>query len=234
MRVAALIATLAINLAFLPFVLGENALGAVMIIAMTFSGLVLSYNIIINLYASFANVLSIFSSPAGYNALLTPIPAWKILLSEIIPAALLTSVGMVTGIMGTAFHSLNFANVWGSFWGVFAHFFDIAFLFFAVFASFILLLVMICFYRILAKGVFYRSSARVLLSVIITIAAMWALNWLNLLLMPFGHVQIFGPLINLTITLTPISGALYVLVMLLQSAALFLASACLMERKINI
>ena len=222
-----------INLFFLPFALRHPG-GVMSILAIVFSSLALGHIIIANGIISFSGLSEVFSAPGGYSLLLTPLPAWKILLGKIIPAAVIDVAGGAIGIMWVVWYSLSFTGLSRTF-VQFVSVRDLLFVIGASFGGYLLLLTMFCFFRTLSRSVFYRLPLRGLLSIIVTFAVAGTINsWWGLLLAPFGTLEWIGPFLTIMLYTTLLNQLMVVLVVLLQACTLFLASAYLTERKINI
>jgi len=228
---------LGVNLLFLLLTIGAAPASGVMITAVTFSGLTLAYLIVANMFVSFAGIHEVFSAPGGYNTLLAPVPGWKIIISRVVPAAVMDIVMMAIGIFFVVWNSLRLSGMLDFtreyLYLSLAH--DISFAVVVAAVGYALLLMMYCFFRVISKSCLHGTRLPNLLGVVLTFAAIWVVTSLtNLLLLPFGRVEIFGPLVNITLYPSPMARFMYILVLLLQAAVFFLASARLMERRLNV
>jgi len=211
--------------------------GAVMIVAIVFSALALNYIFVSNAIVSFSGLNEVFSAPRGYLPLLTPLPAWKLLLGRIIPAAVMDTIGFLVSLGWLLHHSFSFAFGFVPIdMGQYVSARDIALGVGAGFAAYPLFLIMFCFFRALSKSVFYRVRLRVLLSLLVTFVIMGTvLSWFGFLLLPFGTMHRVGLLFHISIgSVTGAGAAMVVLVLLIQAATLFAATSYLTERKINL
>jgi len=238
-RLIALLVMLGINLLFLVLTIGASPGSGVMITAVVFSSLAMSYLIIANMFVSFASVHEIFSAPKGYHTLLVPVPGWKIILGRVIPAAVMDTLMMAIGIFLVVWHSLRLSGMWplAGQPDFFAQdiLLDVSFGVVAALVGYALLLIIFCFFRVISKGLLYNAPLRIFLSILLTFVAIWVISSAsNLLLLPFGRVEIWGLLVNIVIYPSPLARVMYVLVLLLQAAVFFLVSARLMERRLNV
>ena len=234
-RLTALLIMLGVNLLFVLLTSVLSGMG-VMITAVTFSSLALAYLIMANMFVSFAGIHEVFSAPKGYHTLLAPVPGWKIILGRVIPSAVIDVAMMAVGIPLVVWHSLRLAGVPGSIvtqYGSFAQ--DVLFGGVAAMAGYALILLAYCFFRVISRSLLHRLPLSNLLGVLLTIAAFWVVTSLsNLLLLPFGRVEIWGPVVHIALYPSPIVRLMVVLVLLLPAAVFFAASARLMERKVNV
>jgi len=236
-RLTALLVTLGINLLFLLLTIGANPGSGVMITSVVFSSLALAYLIIANLFVSLAGIHQVFSAPMSYHTLLVPVPGWKIILSRVIPAAVIDMAMMAIGISLVVWQSFRLAGIPG--FTIMQHYTaaqDILFGVVGALVVYMFFLVAFCFFRVLSKSLLSGVPLRNLLSVLLTFAAIWVVGSLtNLLLLPFGRVDILGGfLVHISLVSSPITHFMMILVFLLQAAALFVASARLMERRLNV
>lgn len=234
-RLLALMVTLGVNLLFLVLTLGASPGSGVMITAVVFSSLALAYLIMVNMFVSFAGIHEVFSTPKGYHTLLAPVPSWKIILGRVVPAAVIDTLMMAVGIPLVVWQSLRLAGMTNDITQHVNIVQDILFGVIVVFVGYSFLLTAYCFFRTISKSLLHRAPLRNFLSVLATFVALWVVTSLtNLLLLPFGRVEIWGPLVNINLYPSPIVRLMYILVLLLQAAVFFLASARLMERRLNI
>ena len=234
-RIAALMITLGVNFLFVLLAIVVPGSG-VMITAVVFSSLTLAYLIMANMFVSFAGIHEVFSAPKGYHTLLAPVPAWKIILGRVAPAAIMDTVMMAIGISFVVWQSLRLTGItWLSALPRAYVTQEILFGMASAMAGYALMLTVYCFFRAISKSVLYRAPARTLLGILLTIAALWLVSSLfNLLLLPFGSVDVWRLVVFISLHSSPIVRVMFVLVTLLQAAVFFLASARLMERRLNV
>ena len=235
-RLIALLVLLGVNLLFAILTIGASQGSGVMITAVVFSSLALAYAIILNMLVSFAGVHEVFSAPKGYHVLLAPVPAWKIILGRALPSAVIDIAMMAIGIPLVVWHSLRLAGMPGSTVTQHASLTrDILFGVVVVLAGYMVLLMAYCFFRSLSKSLLHRLPLRNFLGILLTFAALWVVgSATNLLLLPFGRVEVWGFLVHISLGSSAMARLMYILVSLLQAAVFFLASARLMERRLNI
>ena len=231
MRVVSLLTVAGVHVFFLPFALRENAHPGAMITAVTFSSLALAFAVIVNMAVSFSGIYEAFSAPKGYAGLLVPVASWKLLLAKILPAAVMDALIVSGAILSTVWYSFALADLRGT--GLISAM-DVFWAIMSGLGGYLFLLTAFAFAVVLAKSAFYRLRLRGLLAFLVTCLFLWALSWLNLLLLPFGQLQSVWLLYNIHIAPGTPGAAIYILLFWVQAAILFLAAARLMERKINI
>ena len=230
LRVITLLIVIAINLIL--FISANPSLNVSIAIVMTVSSFSFIGLVFVNLIVTFSNLHKIFSPPDSYFTLLAPVSSYKILLGNIIPSVLFDSIGFVVGVGWMLLHAVRFSG-----WDTTGEFTGLGYLWFAVaiiLIGYAILLVAFTFLKTISRSVFYRFPLRRLFSLAATFAAMLALSWLNLLLVPFGIVERFGIFIAISLQTSHLDAFLVFLVMLLQAAILFFATAYLMDRRMNI
>jgi hypothetical protein len=82
------------------------------------------------------------------------------------------------------------------------------------------------------KSIFYRFPVSGLLAFLLACVCFYVVSLLQLILFPFGAVERYGLLIILNLAINGLP--FYVLLTLLEAAALFVVTSKLMERKINL
>jgi len=235
-RLTALLIMLGINLLFWVLTAVTRQSFGVMVTAVVFSSLALAYLIIANILVSFISVHELFSAPKGYNVLLAPVPGWKLILGRVIPAAVIDIAMMGISIPLVVWHSLRLGGVSPTVVHQHPTFVqDVATGAAGVLLGYTFLLLIYCFFRVVSKSLLHRSSVPNLLGILLTIASVWVVSSLfNLVFIPFGRVDIWGPVVLISLFPSPMVRFMFVLVLLLQAAVFLAASARLMERRINI
>jgi len=233
LRMISLITVVGVNLFFLPFTLGANPNLGALITALAFSGLALSFAAIVNPVISFMNIYDTFSAPKGYPGMLAPVAPQKVLLGKILPAAIMDVAIVGLAIACTTSISFRLAGITGLVGEYIApQYMALAVL--GALGGYTTLLCAFAFGMALAKGAFFGSRLRGLTAFFTTLAVMWALHWMNAILLPFGSMHSIWLLFNLHIHPGSVGAVLYVLLFYVQAAILFLAATRLMERKINL
>ncbi len=176
----------------------------------------------------------LFKAPQGYSVHLFPVKGWKLLLSRTIAIVAQDAVGLILSVSAVTYLALKLGGVGervSEYVG--AETYICGALLFIV--AYLLIVLAAAFARTLSASVFFKLKGRGVLSLLVTIAALYALSFLNFLAAPFGFVQNYGSMFHITVGAGLSAGMIaYMLANLLQCAALFLASSYLMERKINL
>jgi len=247
-RIGALISVAAVNLVFV----GGMALGlfpkggGFHILGIVLSAFALCAVFVACVIADAQTFRGLYSAPEGYNAFLAPVPAWKHVLSRLIPMTFLDGVTIGAGITGVVMMSVTFAESFiDSFLDIAEFQFEMSqFLDVTVWAAllFVLqyafLLALVFFGITLAKTYLFKTPGGAGLAVVCTFIAASAMNWLYLPLAGLTPVLREGPGgLIITINLGIGFGAdtlAAMAVMLIQTALLVAASAYVLERKANI
>ena len=230
LRVIALLAVIAVNLLLLPL----TARGFIMPVIV--SSFLFIYISAANLFVSFSNLNRVFEPPNSYFTVLAPVPSWKILLGNIIPAALFDSIGFAVGIAGIIFNSLNLIGMtWQDNIGYeIEHIGSFLYVAASGIAMYSLVLMAFVFWKTVSKSIFFRFPVRGLFGAAAVIAALFVVNWLNSLLIPFGTVNRFWVFFSISVYPSGLNMFLVTMVTFLQAAVLLIASAYLMDRRINV
>ena len=233
-RLIALAVAIGVNLFYFALSALTQNFG-VMITAIVFSALALGYLVVANMIVTILSLQEIYSEPKGYSLLLAPVPAWKVLLGRIIPAALIDTISIaIGGVLWLVWFSVSLVDMHGVV-GQFIGGWEMAFIIVAALMGYTVFLCAFCFFRAVSRSVFYRYPLRNLWGFLATLVVAGLLgSWMNALLIPFGTVFRFGFIIHVSLNFTPFVGFMFALIFLLQAGALFWAAAYLTERKINI
>jgi len=177
-----------------------------------------------------------FRAPDAYLCALTPAPRRNTLLASLIAMLVMDFVSLAVVIGGEVWLSLNLAGqyigsvIWGGTDGV--NFLPgLWALLYALF-GYLLIVLIILFCVTAAKSVLYKKAASGLLAFLLGCGCVWLWNLLNLVLAPFGQVDRFG--VFFTVYLGSAGAAPLILLTALEAAGLFILTANLMERKMNI
>jgi hypothetical protein len=238
-RGVAFIVVFAVNFVFIALGLTGFLPLPAHITAVSLSGVAIAVMFVFNVVSDIAIVRRIFAPPGAYLCALTPVPRWKTLLSSVVAITVMDIVTMTAAITGVTWLSLNLAGhgvIITISEAVSSNISELLFgLWFAVFAlaGYLLLLMVILFCITMRKSVFYQKPAGGLLAVLTGFGIFYAVSLSSLLLVPFGTVTTwFGIYISITIGKAGLIA--YTLLTLIQAAALFILTAKLMERKMNI
>ena len=232
-RLTAFLAMVAVNLFFIVWTAFSDSL-ALHIVAVAVSGCALTALFIFQILADASIDRNLFKAPQSYAVHLFPVKSWKLLLSRTIAIVAQDVVGLILSIAGVTYLALKLGGVTERV----SSYIDAETLIGGVLifiAAYLLVVLAVAFARILSASVFYKLKGRSVLSLFATIAALYALNFVNFLAAPFGFVQNYGSMFLIYVeTGLSVGMIAYILANLLQCAALFFASSYLMERKINL
>ena len=194
--------------------------------------------LIANIFASdstFKNTL--FKEPDSYLMALTPVPTWKKILGALIPSVIFDMLAFSIGIIFIVIMgiSMNDGTSLGDFvwqpgaWRADSHvLFVIAF----ILMGYAWLILATVFGHSLAKTVLSRVPFRRLVAAVLTIIAVTALSWINIVLLPFGKIYRFGPFFTVMVYQTATWHFIAtVLLLAVQAAILLLAAARLLDRR---
>ena len=207
--------------------------------AVVFSSLLLMVVAIVLLTAELDEVRSLCSAPAGYTIFLTPVPAWKILLSRVIAIMVQDIICLSVSIAGVVFQVFVLNDMLRT-----AAYLPTSssVIYYAAWGSLVIFLVCLqitlasFFACVASKSLFAGKRASAFWGVLTAIVAICLLTELDWLLAPFGFVETwFGIFTTITIeTGANLGMILYLLLGVCKAAALFFATTYLMERKINL
>lgn len=188
----------------------------------------------VSVYATSSTFKRLFKEPQGYLTALTPTPAWKIILGNLIPSVIFDIISFVVGLSGIIVLSVGAAH---GFTGedtvnITTHWNNIVFAIAAALALYSLVIVAYVLYNAIIKTVFRRIPLRKLLAAIVTIAIVNILSWVNIVMLPFGELHRHGPFFAIEIIQPAIWHlAAMVLLILAQAAIIFCAAAYLLNRR---
>jgi len=212
---------------------------AALVTAVSLGGTAIAVMMAFNIVGDVAVCRRMYSAPGAYLHALTPAPRWKILLSSVITMAVMDIVTMAVVITGEVWMSLLLAGegivsivrnaiVGANAPQVLSGIWSAALLL----AGYLLTMMIVLFCVTVRKSVFYQKPAGGLLTALLAVGTAYAVSLSVLLLAPFGNVTRFGAIF--TITLGSAGTVLYALLALVEAAALFILTARLMERKMNL
>jgi len=180
-----------------------------------------------------------FASQDAYLTALTPVPRWKTLLANVITMMIMDMLTMAFVIVSIVWLSFNFIGndigqiIRQAAFSNSLYLFYMIWLLLALITGYILFIMIVLFCAAMKKSVLFKLPASGLLTFLLTCGCFYAVNLLQLFLIPFSDVQVFG----LMIILSPVSLAVYpvlFILTLLEIAVLFIITSKLIERKINI
>ena len=231
---------LIINLFFIILgLLGLSPLPA-MITGVALSGMGISVMTITNIISDIGIIRRLFAAPGAYVYALTPTHRGSTLLASVAAIAVMDIVSMTVVTTGVTWQGLMLAGRYVDIWGFIRnfHIFDGSYFAFitgvvlTTFAGYLLVLMFITACIVVKRSIFYQKSAGVLLTALCAIGALYVFSLSNFLLVPFGYVS--RDLWFFTVSIDGSASIAYGILTLIQAFALFLVSAKLMERKLNI
>ena len=233
-RTAAFLVMAAVNVFFIVWTALVPWSLALYIVAVSLSGCALCALFIFQVLGDASIDRYVFKAPYGYCVNLLPVKSWKLILSRTIAIVAQDVIGLMLGVAGTTYLSLQLGGVGER---VMSYIDAETILSGALFfiAGYLLIVLAVAFARILSASVFYTMKGRGILSLLATLAALYALSFLNILAAPFGYLQSYGSMFVINVDYGLSAGAFaYLAALLAQSAVLLIVSSHLMERKINL
>lgn len=218
--------------------LGKLPLAA-QIVAVSLGGLMVTVMFAANIIGDVFILRRMFGSPASYLQMLTPVHRGKILFASVATMAVMDLFSMAFVIAAQTVNALNLAGsgVWEKI-GEFIRSNDSYLLYglwliLLLIAAYLLLVMIILFCITVRKSLFFKMSAAGFLSFLLAIGCFYVVSLLQFALAPFGDVQRHGLMFIITLD-SPAVLPVFILLTLLEAAALFFATLKLLERKINL
>jgi len=219
------------SLGLLPF--------AAHITAVSLGGVAIAVMLAANIGGDVFIARRMFSAPEAYLHALTPVPRRKILFASVLTMAVMDLVTMAVVITGEVWLSFNLAgdNIVKIFWDFVQS--NSQYLYYAVLfglmliAGYLLLVMIIMFFLTAKKSIFHKMPASGFLAFLLACGCVYVASLLQLVLIPLSNVERYGLLIILNfnnIAACPV----YTLLILLETAGLFILCSKLMERKVNL
>jgi hypothetical protein len=172
--------------------------------------------------------------------MLTPVPRRKIFLASVIAMLVMDFVTMavvITEQVWLSFNMVGFDRIWNTVVNAFhGNPSDLLYILWGMLlsiAGYLLVMMIIMLCVTVKKSIFFLKLVSGLLTFLLACVCVYAVSLLQLVLSPFGSVQQNRLFIIITLN----GGAAlpaYILLTLLEAVALFVFTAKLMERKINI
>ena len=209
------------------------------ITAVSLGGVAIAVMLAADIIADVFIARRMFSAPEAYLHALTPVPRRRTLLASVITMAVLDIVTMAVVITQEVWLSFNLAGdsikqlVWDFINSERAQLVYALWCILLLIAFYFLLMMVIMFCVTMKKSVFFKMPVPGLLAFLTACGCFYVASLLQLILAPFGDVQRYWLLIIITLnngTAIP----LLILLTLLETAALFILTSKLMERKINL
>ena len=238
-RLIAFAAILVMNLAFIiPGLFGLLPLAA-QITAVSLSGTAIGVMSVFNIIGDISIIRSMFFSPGAVLYAITPAPRKKRLCVGLTTMFLTDLITMTVSIVSVVVLALILGNdyVDRSIWVMAREVFSVQALGVIItiahgIAMYLFVMMLIIFGISLRKSIFYSKRAGGLLAFLVAIGIFYLSTVSGLLVAPFGHVSFFFGFISVTVGY--LGMGLYVLLILLFAVALFILTARLLERKINL
>jgi len=211
---------------------------AASVTAVSLGGVAIAVMMAFNIISDVSVAGHMFSAPSAYIFALSPSPRGKTLFAGVVTMALMDIATMAAVIASEAALSFNLAGepagllVREAFSQNAAAFAQGLYLTLLLIAGYLLTLMIIMACVAAGKSLFYGKRGGKLLTALFAIGIIYVVSASPLLLAPLGGVSRFGPFF--TITLGQAGLVCYVVLLLVQAAALFVLTARLLERKINI
>jgi len=211
---------------------------ALRILAVSLSGIAFTAMFAANIGADIAIAKRMFSPPGAYLDMLTPVPRYKILLASILTMGMMDIITLIFAAVSQAWLTFNLIGnkihetvleIVRSYDNYVMH---AVCLFLLIIAAYFLTVTIIVFCVTMKKSVFFKIPASGFLSFLLAVGCFYAASLLQLILAPFCKLDRIG----LTFTMTPDTSMLpfFILLTLLEAAGLFVLTAKLLERKINL
>jgi len=239
-RLPAFAAIFLMNLVFIVLGLLFRLPEAAHITFVALSGTALAAMMAVNVIGDISIVGRIFAAPGAYLHALTPVPRRRTLLAGVIAMLVMDIITMAALIGGVVWLAANM----DVFYGGLTEIADIAAGDFIVtvpetlqnaallIAGYLLIVMVILFCITMGKSVFYQKRGGGWLTALLAVGIAYAVSLSPLILTPFGDVERFGAFF--TVTPNAVGNVLYILLILLEAAALFILTSRLLERRINI
>ena len=221
-------------------VLGSLGLlpAAALITAVSLGGVAIAAMFAANIIGDVAICRRMFSAPEAYLHALTPVPRWKTLLASVITMAALDIITMAFVIISEVWLSFNLAGIRGTVIEYFRTNVDASILLYGLWAAlliiagYLLTVTLILFCITAKKSILFKRPASGLLAFLLGCLCVYAISISQLILAPLGTISRYAIFIILTFTSAVIP--FYILLILADTAVLFVITAKLMERRINI
>jgi hypothetical protein len=210
------------------------------IVGVSLCGVGLLLMMCVNLLCDIGIIRRMFSAPEAYTYALAPVHRGKMLFAGLATITLADMFTMGALVVAQVWLALNLAGrgIWQFMWttafdGINAvELLFIVCLPLLVFAGYTLFVTVVVFCVALKNSLLYKMPAGWILAVFAGFGVFWVFSLADLVMIPFGGVQMHGMLINITVV-----GAgypIYVALTFLKAAAVFVLTAKLMERRVNI
>lgn len=207
--------------------------------AVVFSSIGLGALVIASIIADVQSVKSLYDAPDAYTTNLAPVKGWKILLGRIIPMLVFDIVSVLIGVAGILLQTsilsgwdIIFKSDYLSYGEIFSQIFWLALI---IILAYLLIALLVFFFGALTKSVFYRLRFRWFFAAVATIAVFYVMSWFDLslaLVCPLERTRWF---FSVWVTMGLNSGMIgYLLLGVVKCVLVFVPTAYLIERKLNV
>jgi len=211
---------------------------AVHVVFMSLGGIAVAAMFAANIGSDIIMIRRMFASQDAYLQALTPAPRWKTLLANVITMMCMDIFTMFIAIVSITCISFNFIgnDIWQNFWDILLSENYSVYIILSVkamIACYLLFVMVILFCAAAKKSFLYKLPASGFLAFLLALVCFYIVSLLQIVILPMSSVQVFG----IFIMLSPNSAAAFPLLILLtflEAAGLFVLTAKLIERKINI
>ena len=207
--------------------------------AISLGGTAIAVMMAFNIVSDISICRRMFAAPGAYMYALSTTPRREVLLSSVIVVTVLDVLTMTFAIIAEVVLSVSLAGgnvlkiILGSLRGLAASDWINILLFAALIAAvYILIFMIILFCVTMKKSVFYGTRAGGLLTALLAAATVYVWSLTSFLLAPFGYIVRNGMFFTVMIGRTGMAAC--VILLLIESSALFIVTSRLMERKLNI
>ena len=212
---------------------------AARIVAVSLSGTAIGTMVVFNIIGDISIINRIFNPPGAVFYALTPAPRKDRLLASIISMFVMDIVTLAASILGVIFLGLNlgayYTGISVSEMMRFGEFepLSIGLLSGSIFMTgYLYIVTLILFCKAVRRSVLYNKPAGGLLAFLLAVGVVYVANIANFLLAPFGTVSRYYTFF--TIDVGYLGMGMYAVLTFIFAAVMFVMTARIMERKLNI
>ena len=208
------------------------------ITAVSLGGVAIAVMMTVGIMGDVSIARRMFRAPDAYLHALTPAPRGNTLLTSLVAMLTLDAVPLTAVIIGEIWLSFNLAgeNVWRVVWsgihGAWREILPWLWYIPCLLLGYLLIVLVILFCVTVKKSLFYKKAASGFLSFLLGCGCFYLISLLYIVLAPFGWIERFG--VYITIHLSDVAVLPLTLLTALEVIGLFVLTAKLLERKINI
>lgn len=211
---------------------------AAKITAVSLGGTAIAVMMIVNIIGNVVIIRRMFAPPEAYLYALVPLPRQNILLASVITMMLMDIITLAVVIVGEIWLSMLLAGAgfWQTVWEIgladTSTTLSLIVGIFCLIAGYLLIMMLILFTVTAKKSIFYQKTGGGWLTALLILGIIYVISLLPVILAPFGTVSRIG--LYWSIELNNVGSILYYLLYLIEAIVLYLFTAKLMERKMNI